>query len=169
MLRLFRMAQGRLASATTDDPRVPGLEARLHADTARALARVGDAARARSELAAAWATTGGFAEGLAYQSALVQRVWGDLDAAEGYAQKATRPRGAGPEQRVPLFSSIIFAELRVSAGDSSGAALAERVIRDVDGVRSARVRNRLGRLVAALDGQGERELAHEARRVAAGT
>ncbi|MGH3623896.1 MAG: hypothetical protein ACRDQ5_19245 [Sciscionella sp.] len=171
-LRLFRMAQGRLVDAAPDDPRVPGLEARLHADAAHALVGIGDNVRARNELAAAhdWTpTSAAQAEGLAFKSALVERELADLDAAEEHAKQASRPRGAGPDRRAPLFSRITLAELRVSASDSSGATLAEHVIRDVDGVRSARVRSWLDRLVTALDDRGERELAHEARRVAAST
>lgn len=170
-LRLLELARGKLATLpdNDDDPRAI-LKPRVREDMARVLVGVGDDARGRYELAAARDTppdtnTGG---GRAYRSALMERARGDLDAAEQHAEHAARVNGNGPSERPPLFSRIILADLRVAAGEPSGAALSEQVIREVDGVRSARMRNWLSRLVVTLDVRGQHELAEQGRRVVAG-
>lgn len=125
---------------------------------------------AGSELAAArnvWQPVGGGdAAELDFVSALVHRGLGRLDLAEQLAASAVRHRQRTADRRAAVVERITWAQLHVTAGEVSGASMAEQVIGDVAELRSQRARDRLGPLADALDARRQGELARHARRVA---
>lgn len=169
-LKLFQLGRFRLGDARGDE-RAPALEAWLRADSAGALVNMGRRDDAGAELATArgvWQPVGGDdAAELDFVSALVQHGLGRLDSAEQLAASAVRHRQHTADRRAAVVERITWAQLHVTAGEPSGASMAERVIGDVAELRSQRARDRLAPLADDLDARKHRELAGHARRVAA--
>jgi len=145
------------------------------ADSATALAQMGDPAGAAAHLAEArelWQPTAadpnGDLDGVAARLALDA---GRLDAAEAFAAASVRRWAASSStsQRAHTLSDILLATIHVQAGESDGVELAHRAITGVMKLSSVRARQRLTPLAAALDsrsGNDHRELARTARQVA---
>jgi transcriptional regulator with XRE-family HTH domain len=171
-LKLFQLSQFKLSES--NDPRAPALGAGLRVDSASALAHLGQADMARSELAAAWDIWQPPREndrgGMEWVTALVERDLGRLDTAERLAALSVRHWGSNGNRRDAALPAITLAELHVTTGEPSGLALAKSAINSVAPLRSVRARERLLPLADALDtrrGSDYQQLARTARQVAA--
>jgi transcriptional regulator with XRE-family HTH domain len=171
-LKLFQLSQFKLCES--NDPRVSALGAGLRVDSASALAHLGRADMARSELSAAWDIWQSPHEndrgGLEWVTALVERDLGRLDTAERLAALSVRHWGSNGNRRDAALPAITLAELHVTAEEPSGLALAKTAINSVAPLRSVRARERLLPLADALDtrrGSDYQQLARMARQVAA--
>jgi tetratricopeptide (TPR) repeat protein len=169
-LKVFQLA---LFTLPKGDPRASALGAGLRVDSASALAHLGRADMARSELSAAWNTWQPPHEnnrgGMEWVAALVERDLGRLDTAEQLAALSVRHWGSNGNRRDAALPAITLAELHVTAGEPSGLVLAKSAINSVAPLRSVRARERLLPLADALDtrrGSDYQELARLARRVA---
>jgi transcriptional regulator with XRE-family HTH domain len=170
-LKVFQLALFTLPKS--DDPRVSALGAGLRVDSASALAHLGRADMARSELSAAWDIWQPPQEnargGLEWVSALVERDLGRLDTAEQLAALSVRHWGANGNRRDAALPAITLAELHVTTGEPNGLTLAKSAINSVAPLRSVRARERLLPLADTLDtrrGSEYQELARMARQVA---
>ncbi|MBW0010852.1 MAG: helix-turn-helix transcriptional regulator [Pseudonocardiales bacterium] len=149
------------------------LRACTRADSATALARMGDPDGAAAKLAEArelWQPTPADPSGdLDYVAARLELERGRLEAAEPLATASVRRWDAGHSQRARAFSSVVLATIHVRAGEADGLRLAHGAITDVDRLSSVRARRRLDPLASALDarpGGDHRQLARMARDVA---
>lgn len=105
---------------------------------------------------------------MAYQTALVHRELGNLEAAERFASTVN---GGGRHRPVGVFASVLRATIYVQAGEPRGALMAKSAIDAVAPLYSVRARERLQPLITALEGRprsDHRDLARTARHVAAG-
>ena len=143
------------------------------ADSATALVRLGHPATVDAELATAlelWqATPTDRAGDLDYVSASLELEWGRLDVAEPFAVASVRRWEGGSSQRRRTISGIVLAAIHIRGGEPDGARLAHRAITGVTKLSSARARQRLDPLVAALQARPStehRELARMAHHVA---
>jgi hypothetical protein len=95
---------------------------------------------------------------------------GRFDVAEPLAAASVRRWENGTNRRAGTQAGILLATIHVRAGESDGLALAHRAITGAAQLNSIRARQQLQPLAAALEARprnDHRELARQARRVAA--
>jgi len=143
------------------------------ADSATALADLGEPERAHTELAKArelWQPTPADPNGdLDRPAACLELARGRLERAEQFASASMR-RWEGISQPGHTHSGVVLATIHVRAGEPRGLALAHSAITAAAKLTSARVRRRLEPHAAALEarrGSDAHELARMARQVAA--
>lgn len=93
---------------------------------------------------------------------------GRLDAAQAFATASARLWEDRNNQRGRTSTNILLATIHVQAGESDGSQLAHEAITGAMKLSSARVRQRLEPLVAALEARprsDHRDLARTARHV----
>lgn len=171
-LKLLQLAQHRLASVR-DEPRAPALAGWLRAESARAFANLDRPAMAESELAAAregWEPPDAFERAdMDLATALIEFDLGHLDTAERFASSSVRTWETGSDRRDGIVADVTLARLHVVAGEPKALRLSKKAIDGVAEFGSARARDRLRPLVAALDARRDapsRDLAEHGRRVA---
>jgi transcriptional regulator with XRE-family HTH domain len=137
------------------------------ADSATALARMGDPDGAATELARArelWQPTPADPMGdpdRVYADLELEQ--GRLDAAEPLAAASVRRWEAGHSQRARTLSSILLATIHIRAGESDGLPLAHGAITGVTKLSSRRGRQRLNPLATALEARPSNDHRHLAR------
>jgi transcriptional regulator with XRE-family HTH domain len=172
-LKMQQLAQIKAWSIPSDDPRGIAVQAWAKADSATALAALGDNDAAYRELTTAreiWRPTRkdptGDLDGVA---ALLELERGRLDVAEQFAASSVR-RWDGLSRLGNTRSSVTLATIHVRAGEQDGLQMAHHAITATSKISSMRVRQRLLPLAADLDarrGSDYQELARMARQVAA--
>jgi transcriptional regulator with XRE-family HTH domain len=172
-LKLLQLAQCRLTGSDSSHPRTATLTSWLNVDSAHSLAMLGHTDQARSALAAArdgWNPDDRFDRAdMDHVTAALHRDLGMLESAERLAAASVRTWGEG-DRRDGVQAGITLAGIHLQAGERDGLGMAEGVIRDVAALRSARARRHLLPLADTLEsrpGSDARELAQQARRVAA--
>ncbi len=172
-LKLFQLAQMRLADAPRADPRVPVLAGWLRVESASALVHLGRPDLARTELAASrseWDPPSATERAdMDWLTALVERDLGRLDVAEQFAASSIRHWSRTENRRDAVLARITLAELHLAAREPSGLRLAEQAVDGVAELPSVRARARLAPLAATLAGQRDstaHDLARRARAVA---
>jgi hypothetical protein len=150
------------------------LEACGRADSATALACLGDWGSADRELATArelWQPTRTDPGGdLDYVAARLQLALGRLEVAEPLAAASVRRWEGGSSQRDRTGATILLATIHVRAGEADGLHLAHNAITAGAKLSSGRARTRLEPLAEALEtrpGTDAKELARKARQAAA--
>lgn len=145
--------------------------AEMHGSISYAFAAMGRHDQAAEHLSRArdrWAPTSPYVRAdMDYQSALIQFTCGHLDKAEAFAARVS---GGGQNRPVGVLAGVLRATIHVRTGEPRGLAMADEAIRAVAPLRSIRTRQKLDRLVAALEshpGSDARDLARTARKVAA--
>jgi transcriptional regulator with XRE-family HTH domain/tetratricopeptide (TPR) repeat protein len=178
MLQFAHVIAGRIPVG--DQPkRIVGMSTRgavracAEADSATALARLGDPDGAEAALAKArelWQPTAADPSGdldRVYVDLELER--GRLDAAEPLAAASVRRWEGASNQRACTISRVVLATIHVRAGEPDGLELAHDAITGVMKLSSLRARQRLNPLATALEarpGTDARELARTARQVA---
>lgn len=172
-LKLYQLAQFRLADVRRGDPDPAALGAWLTAHCASALVDLGHPADGLSQLAAArdgWQPPDAFEQAdMDWLTAQLYMRLGRIDTAEPFAASSVRAWG-DVGRREGAMSEITLAQLHVTAGEVRGLELAHRAIGAVAHLRSQRARDRLLPLADALrkrPGSQARELSVLASRVAA--
>jgi transcriptional regulator with XRE-family HTH domain len=178
MLQFADVIAGRIP--VDDQPRrIVGMSTRgavqacAEADSATALARLGDPDGADAALARArelWQPTAADPSGgLDEVAAGLELERGRLDAAEPLAAASVRRWEGASNQRARTMSRVVLATIHVRAGERDGLELAHGAITGVMKLSSLRARQRLNPLVTALEarpGGDHRQLARMARHVA---
>jgi hypothetical protein len=177
-LKMLQFAQVKADGIPVDDQRErivfqgspAALKATTQAESAIALARMGDPDGAATELARArelWQPTPADPWGdLDEVAARLELEHGRLDAAEPLAVASVRRWEAGHSRRARTFSSILLATIHVRAGESDGLPLAHGAIIGVMKLSSVRARQHLDPLATALQARpsnDHRQLARMAR------
>lgn len=155
-------------------PRTQELQSWIAADSADVLARMNHQDAARTALAVAsdtWrAPNADDQADMMWVMALVEQTLGRLEAAERLVMSSMRHWEGTADRRQAILGRITLATIHVRAGEPQAQELAHRAITAVAGLRSARARDRLDALVAALEsrrGDAAWKLAALARRVMA--
>jgi transcriptional regulator with XRE-family HTH domain len=171
-LKMQQLAQVKAWQVPSDDPRRAAVQAWAQADSATALAALGNYQAAYRELARArelWQPSctdpTGDLDGVA---ALLEVERGRLDVAEPFAVSSVR-RWEGISRLGNTRSAATLAMIHIRSGESDGLQLAHSAITAVGKLSSVRARKRLEPLANALDarrGSDARELARMARQVA---
>ena len=181
-LKVLQISQVKARDIMPDDERAivgegcrAALEACARADSATALARLGDPDAADAALAESrelWRPTSAVPQGdLDKVSALLALERERLDVAQAFATASARLWEDRGSRSGRTRACILLATIHVRAGDSDGLRLAaHEAITGAMKLSSVRIRRRLEPLATALDarpGSDYRELAHTARQVAA--
>ena len=152
-LRLYQLATAKLLQTSSDNPRVPVQQARLHTMMARCYALLHHPDHARKELAAARALPRpadrferAEMEGLRARVAL---DLGELDVAHQYAVTSVQAWDEH-ERRDGALSRITLAIVHVTTGERDASDLTARAVEAVEPLRSQRLRTRLQPLERAL-------------------
>lgn len=171
-LKMLQLAQVKAWRVPSDDRRGVAVQAWAQADSATALAALGNPEAAYRELAKArelWqpASTDptGDLDGVA---ALLEVERGRLDIAEPLAASSVR-RWEGLSQLGRTRSSVTLATIHVRSGESDSLQLSHTAIVAVRKLSSVRARRRLEPLATALEfrpGSDAKELARMTRQVA---
>ncbi|MBV9141693.1 MAG: hypothetical protein JO115_12375 [Pseudonocardiales bacterium] len=146
-----------------------GLQANGLADSATALALMGDPKGADIKLARGrelWQPTANPVGDLDQVAARLELSRGRLEAAEPFAAASVRRWETGNDNKARTLSGILLATIHVRAGEPDGLKLAHNAITSVTKISSFRARQRLIPLAAALDARPStdaRELARAAR------
>jgi transcriptional regulator with XRE-family HTH domain len=155
-------------------PRTAELSSWLAVDSADVLARMDHHDAARSALALAsdtWrAPDADDQADMTWVTALVELTLGRLEAAERLVASSVRHWEGTADRRQAVLGGITLATIHVRAGEPRAHELAHRAITAVAELRSARARDRLAALAAALEsrrGDAAWKLAALARRVMA--
>ena len=172
-LKLLQLSRISLDSVPST-PRTQELTSWLAADSADVLARMDQAAAARSELAAArdsWrAPDADDQADMAWVTALTELTLGRLDMAERLVAASVRHWEGTADRRQATLGCITLAVIHVRAGEPRAHELARRAIATVTELRSVRARDRLESLAVELEarrGVAAWRLAGLARRVMA--
>ena len=179
-LKMLQFAQVKARDIAPDDERTFGegsrgaLEACARADSATALAQLGDPDAADAAVADArdlWQPTPAVPVGdLDVVAALLELERGRLDAAQAFAAASARLWEDRGGRRGRTTAGILLATIHIRAGESDGFQLAHEAITATMKLSSVRVRRRLEPLAAVLDARPSsdaRDLARTARQVAA--
>ncbi len=151
-LKLLQMGQVRLFDAR-DHPRSVVLGSWFSMDSARAYATMGYTDQARSALVRArenWEPADVFDKAdFDHVTAMVYRDLGKIDSAQALATTSARTWTA-EQRREGVLNDITLADLYLSAGEPAGVRLAAKAIDGAAELQSARARDHLMPLVAAL-------------------
>jgi hypothetical protein len=178
-LKMLQIGQVKAREIAPEDERAFGegsraaLEACARADSATALAQLGDSKAAFAAVAESrdlWQPTPAVSVGdLDKVAARLELGRGRLDAAKAFAAASARLWEGRGGRRGRTGTGILLATIHVRMGESDGLRLAHEAITGAMKLSSVRIRRRLELLATALEsrsGSDYRDLARTARHVA---